>query len=221
MWVIDTLADSLLAFLIGIPLLFISLHVFNGVAWISGKFAKVMLGTAAVAAERPVPESVFETAPEPGEEPAPEIVPEPAQMPEVLTAVEKAPQPRQIEEYEEREMQTHVKVLGWLYIVLGVLGALIAFLVFILVLGGGLISGDEQAIAITSLVATIVGGVLFLLSIPGIIAGIGLLGYRNWARILTLILGILNLPGIPVGTILGVYTLYVLLQDETSRLFTS
>jgi hypothetical protein len=34
-----------------------------------------------------------------------------------------------------------------------------------------------------------------------------------------LILGILNLPGFPTGTILGAYTLYVLLDDETSLLF--
>jgi hypothetical protein len=110
-------------------------------------------------------------------------------------------------------------VLGWLYIVLGVLGILGAFLVFALVFGGGLISGDQQAIWITGIVATVVGGFLLLVSAPGIIAGIGLLGYRNWARILALILGILNLPGFPIGTILGVYTLVVLLQDETSRLF--
>lgn len=219
-WVIDTLGDALLAFLIGIPLLFTSLHVLNGVAWVSGKFARVMLGTAGAIQERPVPPAAPEAAPV--EEHELEAVPEaePMEEPQAPTQIEEAaPERSHIAEYEVHQMQTHVKVLGWLYIVLGVIGLLLAFVVFVAVFGGGLISGDEEAIAITALVATIVGGLLFLVSAPGIIAGLGLLGYRNWARILAMILGIINLPGFPVGTALGVYTLYVLLQDETSRLF--
>ena len=117
-------------------------------------------------------------------------------------------------------MDTHIKVLGWLYIVLGVLGLIGTGVVVLILVGSGLISGDRTAISVLVIVAAIVGGFLVLVSLPGIIAGAGLLGYRPWARILTLILGILNLPGFPVGTVLGVYTLYVLLDDETARLFT-
>lgn len=116
-------------------------------------------------------------------------------------------------------MQTHIKILGWLYIILGVLGILAAGVVVLAVAGGGLISGDRTAITVTMIVALVIGGFLVLVSAPGIIAGFGLLGYQPWARILTLVLGILNLPGFPTGTALGVYTLYVLLDDETSRLF--
>lgn len=116
-------------------------------------------------------------------------------------------------------MDTHIKVLGWLYIVLGVLGLLGAGAVVLILVGSGLISGDRTAISVLVIIAAIVGGFLVLVSLPGIVAGAGLLGYRPWARILTLILGILNLPGFPVGTVLGVYTLYVLLDDETARLF--
>jgi len=116
-------------------------------------------------------------------------------------------------------MDTHVKVLGWLHIVLGMLGLLAAGLVVFFVAGGGLISGDETAIRITMIVAAVIGGLLVLLSLPGIITGIGLLGFRPWARVLAIVLGVLNLPGFPLGTIVGVYTLYVLLDDETSRLF--
>ncbi len=46
-WRIDTFGEALLAFIIGIPLLLISLHVLNGLAWISGRFARIMLGSAA------------------------------------------------------------------------------------------------------------------------------------------------------------------------------
>jgi hypothetical protein len=58
-----------------------------------------------------------------------------------------------------------------------------------------------------------------LLSAPGIIAGVGLLGFHSWARILALVLAVLNLPGFPIGTLLGIYTLYALLDDDAAHLF--
>jgi hypothetical protein len=118
-------------------------------------------------------------------------------------------------------MDTHTKVLGWLYIVMGVLGMLGAGLIIFILIGSGLISGDRTAISVLLIVSAFIGGFLTLVSLPGIIAGFGLLAYRPWARILALVLGILNLPGFPLGTILGVYTLYVLLDDETAQRFAS
>jgi hypothetical protein len=119
----------------------------------------------------------------------------------------------------QSRMETHIKVLSWLYIVLGVLGVISAGIVFLVVAGGGLISGDRTAIAVTSLVAIIISGFILLISAPGVVAGLGLLSYRPWARILTLILGILNLPGFPIGTLLGIYTIWALLDDESVELF--
>ena len=62
---------------------------------------------------------------------------------------------------------------------------------------------------------------LFLLtpiSVAGIIGGIGLLKRRSWARILLLIVSVLQLLDIPLGTALGIYTIWVLIQDETKNL---
>ncbi len=42
----------------------------------------------------------------------------------------------------------------------------------------------------------------------------GLTQCRPWARIVAIILGVLALFHPPVGTALGVYTLWVLLSDE-------
>lgn len=116
-------------------------------------------------------------------------------------------------------METHIKVLGWLYIIFGIIGLFSAACIGVLMIGGGLISGDEIAIRATTIISIIVGLFLLLISAPGIIAGWGLLQYRSWARVLTIILGILNLPGVPIGTILGIYTLIVLLDDRSSQLF--
>jgi hypothetical protein len=117
------------------------------------------------------------------------------------------------------DMRKHVTVAGALRIGMGVLGLLIAGSVFAAVVGGGLISGDRDAIAITSLVGTVIGGFFGLLSLPNIIAGWGLIRFKSWARILTLILSALDLVNVPVGTLLGIYTIWVILQDETEKLF--
>jgi hypothetical protein len=215
-WVVDTPGDVILAFLIGVALLFISLHVLNGLAWVSGKFARLMLGVAGAGTEKISQTAISEPADEGTPMPAPVTPQEPAGE---VAALETEPEPKDIQPYRERQMQTHVKVLGWLYIVLGILGILTAFVAFVLIAGGGLISGDNTAITVTMIVGIIVGAIIFLISAPGVAAGIGLLNYQNWARILALILGIINLPGFPVGTALGAYSLWVLLQDETSRLF--
>jgi hypothetical protein len=58
-----------------------------------------------------------------------------------------------------------------------------------------------------------------VLSLPGIIAGIGLLSFKPWARILTIVVSILDLLNIPFGTALGVYGLWVLFNDDGARLF--
>ena len=46
LWVVDTPVEAALACLLGIVLAAASMHLFNGLAWVSGKFARVMLGSA-------------------------------------------------------------------------------------------------------------------------------------------------------------------------------
>jgi hypothetical protein len=98
---------------------------------------------------------------------------------------------------------------------------LLAIIIFTAVVGGGIISGDSEAIAITSIVGPAVALFFVLLSTPGLIGGIYLLKHRPWARILVLVLGFLNLIEIPIGTALGIYTIWVLFKDETVDLFIS
>ena len=115
----------------------------------------------------------------------------------------------------------HLKVLSILYIAgsaLFLLGAAIVFVVFVV---GGLFSGEVAPALASSLFGTVLSGFLVALAIPGIIGGVGLLYNREWARILILILGFLNLPGFPLGTALGVYTIWALMRDEATEHFRS
>lgn len=119
------------------------------------------------------------------------------------------------------KMDEHVTILGALYIAFNALMLFAAIIVFVVIVGGGLLSGDADAIAITSGVGSAIAFLLVLLSAPGIIGGIGLLKRRYWARILVLVLGFFNLVSIPLGTLLGIYTIWVLMKEETAQLFVS
>jgi hypothetical protein len=116
-------------------------------------------------------------------------------------------------------MEKHVTFVGALRIGFGILGILAAVIVVVAVVGGGLISGDREAIRITAIVGPVVAFFLFILSVPGIIGGIGLLKRKPWARFLVLVLAVLDLFNIPIGTALGIYTIWVLMRDETVQLF--
>jgi hypothetical protein len=123
-------------------------------------------------------------------------------------------------------MQTHVKVLGILYLVVSSLSLLLA--VFLLLITAGAagvvgVSADPQDAAISIPVLGIAGAALaaflVIFALPGLLAGYGLLNYKPWARILGIVLSAISLINIPIGTLLGVYGLWVLLSNGTERLF--
>ena len=116
-------------------------------------------------------------------------------------------------------MEKHVTLVAALNIGFGFLGIFIAVIVFTAVVGGGLLSGDPEAITITSIVGTSVAGFFLITSLPEIIGGFGLLRRRPWARIVILIVACLDLIWIPIGTAIGIYELWVLLNDEVTKLF--
>ena len=125
-------------------------------------------------------------------------------------------------------MRDHVRILAYLHIVFGGLGT-VAALIVLFVFGGiaGIVGasnpGDPQAwhvaMPIIGIVGLVISAFVLLLSLPGIIAGFGLLKLRPWARLLTIVLSALNLLSIPIGTALGIYGLWVLLKPETERMF--
>jgi hypothetical protein len=116
-------------------------------------------------------------------------------------------------------MKDHVTVVAILRIGCALLGLLAAAIVFVATVGGGLISGDAEAIRLTGLVGTVVGVSLGALSLPGLIAGAGLLRRWTWARWLSLVLAVLDLFLVPIGTLFGIYAIWVLMQDETEAMF--
>lgn len=123
-------------------------------------------------------------------------------------------------------MITHVKILGILHIVFGILGILVALGMLMLFgglagLAGSAAEPDDRVVGmgILGAIGFFVFIVILVLSLPGLISGIGLVQLRSWARILGIIISALDLLNVPFGTALGIYGLWVLLSNETEAIF--
>jgi hypothetical protein len=115
-------------------------------------------------------------------------------------------------------MHQHLKIVAWLQI--GNAGMLIAIALFsgTLLTAIGAASGDPEALGVMAAISGFIALVCGILALPSLLAGWGLLTYKPWARVLTIILSVLNLPGFPIGTLIGGYSLWVLLNDEAQQI---
>jgi hypothetical protein len=112
-------------------------------------------------------------------------------------------------------MENHVKIVGWLWIILGALSILAAICGVTAVIGFDQVPNPRDANLVTAgiLCGVLPGGIL------DILAGYGLLKFKNWARILSIIFAILNLLNIPFGTAVAIYTLVIMFNGEAKALF--
>jgi hypothetical protein len=120
-------------------------------------------------------------------------------------------------------MEKHVTLVGALHIgyaAFQILGALAAFA---LIAGGGLLGGliaeEKFVIGITFFVGTTIAVWVILVSVPGIVGGVWLLKHKPWARYLVLVVSVLALLNVPLGLGIGIYSIWVLVQEETEKLF--
>ncbi len=119
----------------------------------------------------------------------------------------------------EQQLQVHVPIVAWLMIGGHAIFLAIACFVFFVLTTVGMTVRDAEAPVILFTVATGVAALLSVLAIPGMIAGIGLLARQSWARILAIVVAILGLLNFPLGTLIGLYTIWVLLQQDASAYF--
>lgn len=111
-------------------------------------------------------------------------------------------------------MRTHLNVLAVLYLIGSIGELLAAMIVFGAMAVPGVISGDLVAFSVLLGIGSFVGFFLLVLALPGLFLAWGLWTRRSWARPLGFVLGVLNLFNPPLGTLLGIYTMWVLMKDE-------
>jgi len=118
-------------------------------------------------------------------------------------------------------MESHKKILGIIYVVSALLQVLFLGLLGVFlsaILGFVKSEADPEAQRIIELVASILqylpAILITFMSLPSLIAGIGLLNHQRWAMVLALILGCFKLFSFPIGTAVGVYTIWVYAEDQ-------
>ena len=124
-------------------------------------------------------------------------------------------------------MKRHVGLLGTLFILWGALALLVSLALVTLGLGVAALAvgsqADQPGVRITAGFALSVFGALAALGIVGgavhLWVAVGLSRAREWARIIGIIVSIVDVFVPPIGTALGVYAIWVLANRETRALF--
>lgn len=110
--------------------------------------------------------------------------------------------------------QQHKKVIGIAFIILSALG-LGGILIYDFFMTGVFEFAQTQNNDIADvrwlleLVNSFIWGIALLFLVPRLIIGIALVQGKSWANIPALIFGIIGLANIPIGTIIGVYSILV------------
>ena len=124
-------------------------------------------------------------------------------------------------ELRRSRVREHVRLLGilWmaysaLHVVAGIGAIVVANTIFgryIHIQGG---PPPEITIWLRPLI-TVVGWLILVKAAAGFLAGWGLLQKQDWARTVALVVGFVALLNVPIGTALGIYTLWVLLPAQS------
>jgi hypothetical protein len=122
---------------------------------------------------------------------------------------------------DSTKLDSHKQVLGILYVVSAVLTIIgmallkaILSVIFSYVLDQA--NPDDRRVVdmVLSFVEFVPYVIVILISLPTLIAGIGLLTRQPWAMIFALIMGCLKLFSFPIGTAIGVYAIWIYAEDH-------
>jgi hypothetical protein len=122
---------------------------------------------------------------------------------------------------DTQKAKNHVNLVAVLHIVFGALtiaGAII--LLFVMQFAVHYIPEDEfLAKEIVESLGYFLGAAIAFFGLIDLLAGASLFSYRQWARILVIIISAINCLNFPIGTAKGVYSIWALMQPEVHALF--
>ena len=108
-------------------------------------------------------------------------------------------------------------MLGIVYLIFGFVCGIAAFFFLRVVASHGPILSLASIMNSLPGFRSVLAFLFAITSLPAIIAGFGLLAENIWARTLAQILGFVNLVNIPLGTMVGIYTIWALMREEASK----
>jgi len=121
---------------------------------------------------------------------------------------------------EDTKMKKHVTIVGAIHIgfgFLGLTGAVVVF--FALNFARRFVADEEIPNMVLKTLSLSIPVLMGFMSTLGLVGGIGLLYHLPWSRYLIIVVAALGCLNIPIGTLKGVYSLWVLLQDDAIKLF--
>ena len=124
-------------------------------------------------------------------------------------------------------MSRHIDLLSVFYQMWGALALVAGASVLILAVGAlAIVSSAERAALGPDMGASLTVGFFFVFAAGSLAwggvhlrTGLSMRDHKSWARLAGLALAVLNIFFLPVGTALAVYTFWVLLSNETRRIF--
>jgi len=122
---------------------------------------------------------------------------------------------------ENSRMKKHVTLVGSIQIGFSVLGLMGSVAIFVaLTFARAFTENEDAGQMVLRFLSISLPLLIGFLSTVGLVGGIGLLSYKPWARYLVIVVSALGCVNIPFGTLKGVYCIWVLIQDDTVKLFT-
>ena len=123
-------------------------------------------------------------------------------------------------------MSSHVNFVGVLFIIWGLLTALIgvstlslAVAAIALITSAAHGSGPQVAAGLTAAAFTTLAVIAILWGVAHVLVGVPLRRHKPWSRLIALALGSVDLLLLPYGTALGCYALWTLLSEEGKKVF--
>jgi hypothetical protein len=122
-------------------------------------------------------------------------------------------------------VNAQVEFLGALFVIWGALTSLIGVSTLALAAGAvALITSPNRhsghvAAGLTAVIFATLGVIAVVWGAAHMAVGFPLRRRRHWSRLAALMLGAVDLALLPYGTVLGAYSLWVLLREDAKKLF--
>ncbi|UCE49614.1 MAG: serine/threonine protein kinase [Phycisphaerales bacterium] len=118
------------------------------------------------------------------------------------------------------KIEDHLKIVAYIRIGLGSLFLAAAVVLFLLLAIPGIVEPDNRGdLPILLAYGAAIALLPLVSAVWDLVGGVGLVRRRRWARILVLIVCVPELFAFPVGTATGIYTIWILMQEETVKMF--
>jgi hypothetical protein len=125
------------------------------------------------------------------------------------------------------DMNMHVTILGWLLIGSGILtaiGGTVLFFAGIVFRRMPIPIPPDVPMGLPPFlarIASLIGFGILVIAAGTVAAGVGLLQYRDWARVCAIIMAVLLVFHFPIGTAVAVYAFWVLFSQEGQQYYKS